>query len=616
MGRRACLAIGVSIVTPGKNKAMKFPYLDGAVLAARAIGDWALGSGFGEANVRVVTDAPVERRANPVTRQRVQHAVDELFQDGAEVVDHLIVAFCGHGLTDQNLNSISWLFSDSLTRKYRVVADAFYGELLLHGVRHITLISDACREPPKGLDLMRFDAVRGIVVDGKRDERFKLDRLAACRDGSQGFMVQDQASAHPGKCIFSGVIADVLWGAEPAAIRNGRVTTVTLGSTARARTLERAKAYRLDLSPDCLVDPDEAVLYEVANPPAGRPTPQAWPPAATAVGMGQLMKAEMERVQMEMRDTLHAGLPRLPGRQREMLRGAVEGKIAEHARTASAASLRRSLVQLRPEESNLVLVGRDARLWSRSSVATGRRTRARIGFHVAGDGIGTPVLVELDDGSFTPVVPYPGLYAVVKRDFAEDVFLAYGNRDIRQAYGQAVKAVADFAAGRLGVGSVDELAAMLRAGKHYDPVLGAICAYLYRAVADYANIRRMAYHYVDCGQPIPFDIALLGDMPVEKGGDGALILHVPEVEARPRQAGAANLPRYATRATPAATGVVGGRCPWLGIGWDYVGFVRDESAILVEGLAEHARNVPRRGFTLLSGESGRALAEAWGLMPR
>ena len=117
MARRACLAIGVATVLPEKDQEMRFAYLDGAVIAARAIGEWALGSSFGAANVRVVDDGRVDGKPPvPVTRERVQQAVDQLFPEGADVVEQLILAFCGHGLTDANVGSVSWLFSDFNTR--------------------------------------------------------------------------------------------------------------------------------------------------------------------------------------------------------------------------------------------------------------------------------------------------------------------------------------------------------------------------------------------------------------------------------------------------------------------------------------------------------------------
>jgi hypothetical protein len=675
MARHACLAIGVSMVTPPNNEAMRFGYLDGAVIAARAIGEWALRSGFGDDNVRVVHDGE-----KPVTRERVQQAVDELFPKRAEIVEQLILAFCGHGLTDANFGSISWLFSDSQRSKYRVVADRFYAELLLEGVQRITLITDACREAPKDLDLMRFDAVRGIAVEGGTPvESPKFDLFAACQDGQLGYMVSVPNSAQPGKCVFSGVIADVLWGIEPAAINNGVITTATFGACVRSRTAQRAKDYRLNLNPQCLVDPEAAVLYDAAKPPQGPPGLQPWPPAGTAAVMGTAVPAaaaasaaalnlalvhsdagfrkrilgrrfgldrhdlavssESIRIPDESKDRLQDLVTlrtspspaepraRIRGKRRKIqaLVDRLESDAVADVRKRAAGAVRRSVVQIRPspgpDGSNLIVSGNEARIWSRSQVKRRERTSARMGFRVNSDAQGTPILVELADGSFTPVVPYEGLYAVVNQGATGDVLQAYGQvygeqHRSREAFKGALEAIADFAAGRIRAERVDELAGRLRYDKHNDPVLGAICAYLYRATADFDSIRRMAYFYALYGQPVPFDIALLGAMKVTREAKGALRLRVPAVEARKSRDRGPNLPKFVTQATPAQQGWIGGRCPWLGLGWDYVGLPRPEWAVLVDGLADHAGEVRRSGFTVLPKKVGMALAKSWGLKRR
>jgi hypothetical protein len=226
------------------------------------------------------------------------------------------------------------------------------------------------------------------------------------------------------------------------------------------------------------------------------------------------------------------------------------------------------------------------------------------------------VLVELADGSFTPVVPYERLYAVVNRSTAGDVFQGYGDHDASEAFKDALNAMADFAAGSLGVDRIDELASRLRYAKHADPALGAICAYLYRAIADFDSIRRMAFFYVVNAQPVPFDVALLGAMKVTREANGALRLHVPAVKAREQRHGAPKLPDYVTRETSEASAWIGGRCPWFGVGWDYVSEPRPERARLVSGLAKHSRNVRRSGFTVLPNKVGLAFAKSWQLQPR
>jgi hypothetical protein len=661
---------------------MRFGYLDGAVFAARAVGEWALRSGFGVHNVRIVDDEHVAGKENPVTRERVQQAVEELFPPGAEVVEQLILAFCGHGLTDANVGAISWLFSDSLRMKYRVVADAFYAELLLHGLQRITLITDACREAPKSLDLMRLDPVRGIAVDGTQVETPKFDRLAACQDGQLGYMVSDPMSAAPGKCVFSGVIADVLWGTEPSAIEHGVITTATFGACVRSRTIQRAKEYRLNLAPQCLVDPEPAVLYDTNKPPQGPPNLQPWPPTGAAVTAGAAdasianagdadrnlervhtdpsfrtellgsdfglnrhdlpLSGEPLAIPAESKDLLlelvtvrasASSTPLVRGRGKRTAQVALQRSAAEtkakalvqrletdavaDVRKHAATGIRRSLVQIKPsagpDGSNLIVWGDRVRLWSLAPVERRRQTRARVGFRVESDPLGMPILVELADGSFTPVVPYEGLYVIIKQSTAGEVIQAFGHRDARDVFRSALKAISDFAAGLLGAERIEELASQLRLEKHTDPALGAICAYLYRTLADFDSIRRMAYFYIRQGQPVPFDIALLGAMNVSKYSDGTLRLQVPAVKSRNPSTDGRPLPEYVTQSTPAMEGRIGGRCPWLGLGWDYVNLPRPEWAPLVEGLADYAPEIRRRGFTLLPNTVGVKLARLWQL---
>lgn len=641
MARRACLAIGVATVTPTKNKAATFGYLDGAPIAAKAIGEWALKSGFGEDNVRIVVDEVDDEAPRPVTRERVQQAVDDIFPEGGETVTHLVLAFCGHGLTDGNVGAISWLFSDSLKQKYRIVSDAFYNELLLHGIERITLVSDACREMPRDFDLARLDPVRGIAVDGQRVASPKFDRFSSCQDGQLGYMVADPTSAEPGKCIFSGVIADVLWGAEPSAITDGVITTNSFGVCVRARTAERAKAYRVKLDPQCSVDPEMAVLYDSTQPPAGPPSLQPWPDATRAAIMaasGDVHDAKgadfikLESIRLAtgigirprlnefLLESLGAGSPaRKETARRDFARSVkrkLESEAAAATRSRAASHARRGMVQIKPgddDPSNLLISGSVDAIWSTGKITRMRRTSARSGFKVASVRYGDAVLVEMDDGWFLPCVPYRGLFSILKRTPAGEVFQAYGSKGAQGLFRTAIQAIDDFGSGKLGSRDVDVLAGNLRHGKHQDPVLGAICAYLYRAVADIDSIRRMAYFYAANGQAVPYDVALLGEMGVRRGDGDILALDVPKVPARRQVSQDEALPQFVTQETPAVEAAIGGRCPWIAMGWDYVTLVKPRSSALVAGIVDFAREVPRRGFTALPRESGGEAALRWGL---
>lgn len=665
MARRACLAIGVGTVdppTPGS--ALKFGYLSGAPIAARNLGAWALGAGFGDANVRVVTDDYVDNKPNPVTCARVQAAVDELFPRNAEPVSHFILSFCGHGLTDENVKAVSWLFSDSLVQKYRVKADRFYSELLLRGIERLTLISDACREAPKDADLQRLDSVRGIVLQGKQVDSPRFDLLVACQDTQLGFMVAERNNpGKPGKCVFSGVLADALWGNEPLAFDGDRITVGSLGYCLQERTPKVAERYRLKLFPECEVNPAPAVLYDKAAAPTGPPVLQDWPALAQSSTMGMVddaaapdpgealarfntdpdFRAEMlgDRLATRSAGAEFAGLPkasaravgrlaalrtdragRRPKASRLDLERGLAGRLAadaaKAARTKASGDVGRSLSQLRtPEEegrSNLIVAEAGATLWARHNAEPGSRTRAREGFRAPESPAGAPNLVELRDGRFVPWVPYDGLYTVMKRSRLGEIFQAYGRPEpgMSASFKAGGQALADFASGKIKPRDVGKFAADLRQSKHLDPGLGVISAYLYRAVADFDNIRRMAFYYVRNSQPVPFDIVLLGEMKVTRKAGGGFTVHVPEVRQGKKKE-ARGLPTYAFQSTPKAEGTVAGWCPWLGLGWDYVREPREDWAVLVDGLGDLARNVHRNGFTWFPKQQGRMLAKQWGL---
>jgi hypothetical protein len=649
---------------PEDGLAMKFGYLSGAPIAAKNLGEWARRAGFGEDNVRVVTDEYVGKKPNPVTCKRVQDAVDELLPLGAEPVSHFILGFCGHGLTDENIGAISWLFSDSLVQKYRVKAERFCSELFLRGIERLTLISDACREAAKDVEQQRLDPVRGIVLHGKRVDGSRFDSLVACQDTQLGFMVAEQNNpAKPGKCVFSGVVADALWGNEPSAFEGDRITVRSLGDCLQERTPKVAQKYRLKLVPDCTTNPAPAVLYDKAAAPTGPPVLQEWPGVGESSVMGMIEGAaaapvdagkalERFNADADFRADILGGAPEtlttgtdfvaLPKGSATAVGGLVTlrtlgaslgpqampfqrglaarlaADAAATARTKASGDVRRSLSQIRtpkePGRSNLIVAEAGATLWTRGGAGLGTRTRAREGFRAAKSSGGAPNLVELRDGRFVPWVPYGDLYTVMKRSRLGEIFQAYGMPVSGESasFKNGVQALADFASGKIAPEDLDELAAGLRESKHRDPVLGVISAYLYRAVADFDNIRRMAYYYLYNEQPVPFDIALLGEMKVTRKAGGGFTVHVPAVKEGSAEA-ARGLPAYAFQSTPKRTGPVGGWCPWLGLGWDYVGEPREEWSVLVEGLADFAREVQRRGFTWLPQEQGRMLARQWGL---
>ena len=210
---KKCLAIGVSTVDAVDGHPDEFPYLDGAVVAAQTMGQWALKSGYDPAHVKVLVDSGDER----VTDKAIARALNDLLPVG-EVTEHFILSFAGHGLTGMNDDITYWLLNDSLQNGYQIFVEDMRRELYMYGIEHLSIFSDACRA------IANFPALRNLRARTGVDRRnaapnddIQIDRYNACQDATSAFMVKETNAAAPGKCIFSGVVADALWGLEPLA---------------------------------------------------------------------------------------------------------------------------------------------------------------------------------------------------------------------------------------------------------------------------------------------------------------------------------------------------------------------------------------------------------------
>lgn len=169
---------------------------------------------------------------------------------------------------------------------------------------------------------------------------------------------------------------------------------------------------------------------------------------------------------------------------------------------------------------------------------------------------------------------------------------------------EAQRVMAQLAASGLAGDQTTEVVAALRRGKHRDPMMGVLAAWLHHMQGDRDNILRTAYYFADRGQPIPFDIALLGRLPARRDADGLVQLTVPAVEksASPRTA-----PSYMHSATDKAEGVLAGGFPLLRQGWALLD-PDGRGDLYPAGLAElngHLRPAP---FTTLDNRGGRKLA--------
>lgn len=663
---RKCLAIGVGTVEPVDGAADEFPYLDGAVVAAETMGQWAINSGFAATDVVVLTD----KGTNRVTDADLSNAFDTLLPAGT-LTDHFILAFAGHGLTGFNDDTTYWLLSDSLDQGYSIFVEDLRRQLYSYGIQHLTIFSDACRAIANSRDL------RGLLPrPGARKRHqpplpdFEVARFNACQDATSAFMVRAPGSAAPGKCIFSGVLAEVLWGHIPEAFDGKIIDSASLGRGLRGATKERAAQYNLALVPGGSAFFDKVIYFDRDAPPVPpNPDLPPWPPAvgAQTAGAGAPAPVDEQTVPGIFKSVLkdlavrtavlganfgesHIGIntavafPGLPDIAKTLVesvaeartrlstrklskaqKNAVSTEIADQLKSLEAlaagearkkraddvaTSLTRAVEKSQDSNAPLVVDGAVKQIWSYGPITrlTGSATQNQFLLDQMGNQL---LMLEFEDGLFAPIWSYPSLACTVLREPAGVSAISY-----RYAYDHdvantkvAVSAISRLVAGNLSAAEVNSLATDLRYQKHVNPVFGAIAAYCYDVTGDLNSITRMAAYYGMTGQAAPYDVIFLGMIK----NDGYMA-DVPAV-AKDKRPLNADLPHWLTSSTPEIGVRIGGRCPWLRQGWDFIAAPEDAELPLVDGLMAYRPHLTSSIFTTFDQEGGQGLVQKWGLQP-
>jgi hypothetical protein len=230
-------------------------------------------------------------------------------------------------------------------------------------------------------------------------------------------------------------------------------------------------------------------------------------------------------------------------------------------------------------------------------------------------GWSTPLLIDLDDGHVAAPVAaqrFSTLLVTGEQRGVTGMVLQSLDEGPRKGAVEAIAAM-DHGANLVPSEAI-ALATSAREGKHADPVLGVISAYLYDAIGDIESIRRMAWFYVQHGQPIPYDIALLGLLHGWVDGPELRVGLQAVAERDPRTPEEAANP-WTHCATDQAQGVVAGRWPWMRQGWAFLEDPTDEESTLIHpALLEVGRKhlAPAR-FATVTAAGAEILARAFAL---
>jgi hypothetical protein len=594
-GAKICIAIAV-------HQPERLTPLPGALTAARSIVEWADALGY---RTKLITD-----EAEPVTCARLKSGIQPLIAHASEDRDRVIISFAGHGVA-ADVRDL-WLLS-----RWRSGAEEavdvlrFRSRLATYLPAQVTIISDACRtaRPNDSLDL-QGSRILDLVEWGEPDT--EEDILRATTLGKPAYMVRSREDGEP-HCLFTHVVTNALWGRYPESIDKSRPE----GPVVTSQTLKKAVKVQLNRAANLLDKSQRPEIVTNFTPPEDVYTPLTGlsaPPTVTLVPAQPkpVTRRAPLRPTEGVIDFLTHDLHRIA---RAPAQRARRSSTPRERAAALTQRLRQEAAQ-RPTHfetgTGLAILGDQI-----SEVVVGPTANALLDMQpeapLQSQGLwyvlqGPPgsLVARLASGRWVAAALYPDMIGTISVDAygaAAVVYRPAGNSDPRVA-AAAEQAVGALQSGSLGDGEALGIAARIREFKHVDPTLGAIAAYLYARAGDLDGIRRIAAYYCWANQPIPYDVALLGRLPLRREGP-SLWATVPPTAERASRAPEEDKRAFTTRATPEVEGPVAGSFPWLRQGWS---LIEDYRPPVYSPLAALERGLTRALFTTLEDEQGHALA--------
>ncbi|WOS67039.1 MULTISPECIES: caspase family protein [Sinorhizobium] len=596
MGKPLFIAIAV-------HRPRYMPILPGVLEANDKICAWAA-----RRNYDVVQ---IDDRNAPVTVNRIREHLTPDLEDGPDPSllldrDRIVVYFCGHGIAawpDQY-----WILSPGPNQsRDRISANGFRDVLASYDPLQIAFISDACRSP--GALSGTGDPVLDRLEGSSRNPQ--KDIFYSCREGTSSFAMPATAS-EPAYLIFSSVLMKALSAPDGANIdpllaqlNRQAVTSQSLSDYLESNVPAAALGVDRQQAPQC--DPGfrplNHIYEEFTFPDSLDDDPDDDDPTFSDGGADlSLFEFDADDAsdfsegafgqdgdEPSVFDDMAAYLRRqYRSREKERIeRGQAERFELSRSewRAPLVTLIGEELSKASPDRSSIAIVGsRRAHIIFQGQREAPSRRR------LATDALGSSVdfftvgkigrrssktaCLRYGDRSLSLVPIFRDMHVVTSVEDFEDEqgieFLSwvsvYGDpREDRLLH--SAEALKGLSQGYLRSADAKKIAGQIRYAKHLDPMMGIVAAYLYNAVGDIDNIRRMAYYYTTHSQPIPFDIAMLAGLELIRSEHGFSV-EVPAVPRALEQDRGA--PNFTQVATPNASGNVAGLAPVLRMGWPYL----------------------------------------------
>ncbi len=184
--------------------------LHDAAAGAHRMHAWALSQGLADhTHARLITDEGGKK----VDPDQVFDAIQEMLNGPG--IEHLVLYFAGHGV---NINRCEhWLMSDAPVRTSAAVNVKGSVELAAYcGIGYVTIISDACRVAPDGIQAQNVRGVDVFPNNAASSRARPVDQFFACELGATAAEVRDAAAAATEyRALYTDAVLDALMGKRP-----------------------------------------------------------------------------------------------------------------------------------------------------------------------------------------------------------------------------------------------------------------------------------------------------------------------------------------------------------------------------------------------------------------
>lgn len=553
----ASILITVAVSDPGGG----LKELAGAIKASVDFADWGQKHGY---RILAFRDKDENFKTQVLTidhlRERITAEFDAVQREAP--IDRVVIHFVGHGFLIQPEKRY-WLLNGWKENPGAAIdVSALRRRLRFHEIGQVSLIADSCSEISG-----QFIDVEGSGILHRPDAREidpESDQFFASSPGWQAFMV-NASEKSPATCIFSNIVISALKGEAAEAFDNVANSPVTVTSQSLARFIKKA-------------------LPHAASRAGVEMLPSLMPAFFTnrvysEFALDDIIRRNAKTLAVPGSDLAsNSGLP-ISSLGSDAIAMAEKFVQAEEVNIEHIAEkISNNWIWFKRNTLNVISISQNYQNIVTDFKLTGSIFTASeellVFDYIVREGPWREIsleaieaLIPLEAGLYHYASIFPSMKTLISR-------MQGGQTWVNQAHSYTdfgfewSRILALLVADRLSISDVVEASAIVRVGKHMEPVRGCVAAYLYDAIGDVPNIRRMAAYYALHSQPVPFDVAVLAEVQFRRAADGGLIVDIPAVEeAQPRN-DAERARLFTTSATPPCEGLrVSGSLPLMSAGF-------------------------------------------------